>query len=121
MVKRAAVLLLILTASDMIFLKSVRWPVFAGLLTGFLISIGKLAGNEWIFEKIFRTDGEKAALGSIALFSASQLALIPVIVLAYFFSAWTLYGLTAGILTVPIITMINSVTEALGITKNNFE
>lgn len=119
-VKRAALLLILLTAADLVFLKNNKWLVLAGLLAGAFLSIGRFLSNELILKKIFEFNGKKTIAGSIA-FAVNQLVLLPVIALAYFLNIWILYGLIAGILAAPIIIMINSITEAFGITKNNFE
>ena len=121
MVKRAAVLFFVLSTADLAFLGQDRWPVFAGLVAGTLLSIAKLVGNEWLFQKIFTLSGEKAMAGSILVFTGLQLVLLPIILILYYLSLWALYGFVAGILAVPLIVMINSVTETFGITKNNFE
>ena len=122
--KRAAALFFVLATADIAFSGVGRWMILAGLSAGAIISTGRLCSNEWLFKKIFRlnqSDGKRAAAGSMAAFTISQLVLIPVIVLAYLLSVWALYGFIAGILIIPIVIMINSITEAFGITKNNFE
>jgi hypothetical protein len=105
----------------MAFFENDKWHILYGLLAGVFVSLGRLGSNEWIFRKVFNLKGEKAAVGSITAFTASQLVLMLIIIIAYFISVWVLYGLIAGILAVPVIIMINSITEAFGITKNNFE
>lgn len=120
-IKRAAVFLALMAAADMVFMGSGRWFVLAGLLAGAALSIGRLVGNEWILAKVFSLSGGKAIAGSIAAFTISQLVLAPVIILTYFLSIWALYGLLAGVLAVPAVIMLNSITEAFGITKNSFE
>lgn len=120
-VKRATVLLILLTAAELVFLKGNRWFILGGLLAGAFISIGRLCSNEWILKRIFKLSGGKAVVGSTFAFTLSQFVLLPVIVLTYFINVWALYGLIAGVLVVPIIIMMNSITEAFGITKNSFE
>lgn len=121
MVKRAAVFLAVLSVADLIFLGNNRWLVLAGLTVGTLLSVARLMGNEWLFRKIFQLTGGKAVAGSILVFTGLQLILLPVILLVYFVSVWTLYGFVAGVLAVPAVVMINSVTETFKMTKNNFE
>lgn len=121
LVKRTALFLILLTVADIAFLGSNKWFVLAGLLAGASLSIGRLVSNEWILKRTFELNGEKAVTGSIAAFTISQIVIIPVIVITYFFSTWLFYGLLAGIMVVPMIVMINSITEAIGITKNSFE
>ena len=120
-VKRAAVFLIVLSAAALAFLGENGWLAFAGLFAGTLLSVVRLIGNELIFKAVFKLNGGKAVAGSILVFTAIQLILLPVILLVYFLNVWILYGFVAGILAVPVIVMINSITEAFGITKNNFE
>lgn len=121
MVKRAAVFFAVLSAADLAFLGNSRWVVLAGLAVGTLLSVARLMGNEWLFQKIFQMTGGKAAAGSILVFTGLQLILLPIIMILYFISVWMLYGFVAGIMAVPVIVMINSFTETFGMTKNNFE
>lgn len=119
--RRAAVFLLLLSAADLVFLGKNSWLAFTGLLAGTLLSIVRLVGNEWLFKEVFKFNGGKAVAGSILVFTAIQLILLPIILLLYFLNTWILFGFVAGILAVPVIVMVNSITEAFGMTKNNFE
>lgn len=119
--KRAAVLVILLTAVDIAFLGSNRWFALGGLLLGTVVSLGRLLSNEWILKVTFKASKGKALAGSIAAFTINQLALVPMILLAYFLNLWLFGGLIAGFLVVPAIVMLNSITEAFGITKNSFE
>lgn len=65
---------------------------------------------------------KKEAPGSIVMvFAFNQLLLIVLLVVAYSIDRWLFAGFVGGILLVPLTVMINSITEALGITKNHFE
>lgn len=120
-VKRAAIYLILLSAADLALLEKNRWPALAGLLAGTLLSVARLVGNERLFQAFSGWNGGKAVAGSILVFTAIQLAFLPVILILYIINAWVLYGFIAGILAVPAIVMGNSITEAIGLTKNNFE
>lgn len=120
-VKRVAVFLAVLSVADLAFLGNNRWLVLAGLAVGTLLSVARLMGNEWLFRKIFQFTGGKAVAGSILVFTGLQLILLPVILLVYLVSTWVLYGFLAGVMAVPAVVMVNSVTETFKITKNNFE
>lgn len=119
--KRAAILLVLLSAADIALLGQNRWLILAGLLAGACISVGRVSSNEWMLKKVFQSSGNQAATGSIVLSTMSLLLLMPVIAITYFLNIWALYGLIAGLLNVPVVIMVNSITEAFGITKNNFE
>ena len=120
LVKRAVLILILLSAADFVFPDSGRWTVLAGLLAGALLGIGRLSGSQWILKKILGANGENPS-GSMAAYALNQFVLLPVIALAYFLSVRAFYGLIAGLLIIPLIIMVNSITEAFGITKNNFE
>lgn len=120
-VKRATVLLILLMTVDLAFLEKNRWLVLAGLLVGAFVSVGRFSSNEWLLKKVFQLNGDKAVTGSIVAFTLNQLILMPIIAITYFLNVWALYGLVVGFLVVPAIIMINSITEAFGITKNSFE
>lgn len=120
-VKRAAIFLILCSAASLALLGQNRWTALAGLLAGTLLSVARLIGNERLFTAFSGWDGGKAVAGSILVFTAIQLALLPLILILYMINAWLLYGFVAGILAVPIIVMGNSITEAIGLTKNNFE
>lgn len=121
MAKRAAVLFLLLAAADIAFLGDNKWQVLVGLFVGAVIGMGRFGSHEWVLKKVFQLNGDKAVTGSVLVFTVSQTVLFLLIVIMYLLNLWTLYGFVAGILIVPLIIMINSITEALGITKNNFE
>ena len=113
--------MILLAAAIAAFMGSRRWPVLAGLLAGAPLSFGRLRCNGWILARMYQLNGAKAAAGGTAAFMISQFILILALALACFISIWVLCGLIAGLLIIPTVVMINSVTEALGITKNNFE
>lgn len=121
LVKREALFLILLIAADIAFLGENRWLVLLGLFAGALSFTGRLGVTEWILIKTFRMNGRNAAAERIAAFTVSQLVWVPALVLAYLLSRWVLYGFVAGVLVVPVIIMMNSITEAFGITENDFE
>lgn len=121
LVKREALFLIFLTAADIAFLGENRWPALPGLLAGAFVITARLGISERIAAKTFGRNAGKTDAARIAAYTVSQLVWVPAVVLAYFISIWTLYGFVAGALVVPLIIMMNSVTEAFGITKNNFE
>lgn len=120
-VKRVLIFLILCSAADLALLEQNRWTALAGLFAGTLLSVVRLIGNERLFHAFSGWNGGKAIAGSIFVFTAIQLALLPVILILYIISTWVLYGFIAGILAVPVIVMVNSITEAIGLTKNDFE
>lgn len=122
--KRALIYCIILSIIDIIWFKE-RWFMLGGLLVGGALSVGKFGSYSWVFGKILApgtTAGGKAAAGtSISVFFLNQLILLPLLYLAYILNQWVFIGFVAGILLVPLVIMINCITEAIGITKNSFK
>jgi len=103
-----------------------RWLVLIGLILGTILSMVKFSSNALAFSGILCTDKSKASQKlspciNIILFAISQLILLLLLFLTYFLNHWIFAGFVAGILIVPFIIMLNSVTEAFGFTKNHFE
>lgn len=119
--KRAAILAAAIAAADLVFGGGRKWVLLLGFLAGAVFNMFLFCGNGWILKKIAQPGSTRNAIGGAALFSIFQLILFPAAVLAYCVSIWVLYGFAAGVLVIPLVIMINSMTEAFGITKNNFE
>lgn len=123
--KRVLICMILLSIFDITLFEN-RWLVFVGLIVGSILSIVKFGSNAWVFEGIFGTDennGHKklAPHSSVVVFAINQIILLPLLLLSYYISQWVFTGFIAGILVVPFVIMINSITEAFGITKNHFE
>jgi hypothetical protein len=125
--KRVLLCCVILSIISIVCFES-KWHIVGGLLTGGLLSIIKFASYIWIFKRILSPGiavtggrGRASASGGVLVFALNQIILLPLLYLSYILSRWFFAGIVAGILLVPFVIMINSITEALGITKNNFE
>ena len=120
--KRVLLCFGILSITDIIWFES-RWYILVGLFSGGILSVAKFGSYTWAFERILspNTAGRINAGGSITVFALNQLVLLPLLYLAYVLNHWLFAGFVAGILLVPLVIMINCITEATGITKNNFE
>lgn len=111
-------------------MKDVRWVLVAGLFVGTVFSVARFSGYAWVFARIadLTLSSEKPAstqkrafAGSIFAFVLNLSILLPIIFVSYTVHLFLFVGLIVGIFSVPIVIMINSVTEAVGITKNHFE
>lgn len=97
-----------------------------GLLLGSAVSVFKFGSYAWIFKRIESTAAgaeQKANLSRNSMFGflANQVVILLLLFAAYFLNPWFFAGIVAGVLLVPFVIMINSITEALKITSNNFE
>ena len=125
MVKRVFVLIIILSIVDMIIMES-KWLVLVGLMMGTILSIAKFSLNARIFSGNLCTHKSPilrklSSSANIILFTIIQITLFLLLFLSYSLSPWIFAGFVAGVLLIPFAIMINSVTEALGLTKNHFE
>ncbi|NJD03698.1 MAG: hypothetical protein FIA99_14135 [Ruminiclostridium sp.] len=125
MVKRVFICFILLSVIDMVLLEF-RWHVLAGLILGSFFGVLKFGGYAWIFEKIVSTivnPAQKTSSAKIGLFGflVNQLLVFPLLLAAYFLNKWFFAGIVTGVLLVPFVIMLNSMTEALKITRNNFE
>ena len=119
--KRVAILLCFLSVLDFLILKQ-KWLVFAGLLAGCasaLLRFGLLAAS--IFKLSSHSDKKTACAKSVTGYIKNLLILSLLLGASLILNKWFAAGVIAGIFTVPFILFLNSLTEGLGITHNNFE
>lgn len=122
--KRLLICFILLSIIDMVVFEN-RWPVLAGLATGTVVSALKFCGNAKSLSGIFNnaaqgSRGRRGQHSSTVIFLLNQIILLPLLFLAYYMGQWVFWGFVAGILTVPLLIMLNSITEAFGITRNHF-
>lgn len=123
--KRVLFIFCVLTIYSVVFIGQ-RWFALAGLAIGGLFSILKLGSYVWIFSKIISpaigNEPLKHGIGkSVINFVVNQIIVLLVLFISLKINQWFFIGAVAGILLVPAAIMINSFTEALRITNNNFE
>ncbi|MDP4118423.1 MAG: hypothetical protein Q8873_04445 [Bacillota bacterium] len=121
--KRTVVYLAITVIAAMFFKD--RWYIACGLSAGAFFSAAKFAGYAWGYRRLTEeTSGNKvnfkAVVRNIIIFVVSQLITITLLFEFYFYNVWLFGGFVAGLMAAPAILVVNSVTEVLGITKNNF-
>lgn len=124
-VKRVLICYILLSIIDVVLVKQ-RWLALFGLSVGAVFGVLKFISYSWVFGRIASgaaagiRKGAGAGLG-ILVFAFNQILLLPLLFVAYKFDMWFFTGLVAGILLVPFAIMLNCLTEAIGITHNNFE
>lgn len=123
--KRVLFIFLILSINCVVFINQ-RWFALAGLAIGGAFSILKLGSYVWIFSKIISPDTGNEPLKhgvskSVINFVINQIIAIVVLFVSLKINQWFFIGTVAGILLIPFVILINSFTEALRITHNNFE
>jgi hypothetical protein len=121
--KRVLICFILVSIIDIVWIQQ-RWSVLIGLFSGGIISTMRFGSNTWIINRIVSVNtpqSKNPARSSMLFFLVNQIILLPVLFTAYFINLWFFTGIVAGILLVPFVIMINCVTEASGITHNNFE
>lgn len=128
--KRVLICSVILSIIILVWLGQ-KWFALAGLLLGSALSIIKFGSYTWLFERILSaaannsiaTGSKRKSSARLSMlgFLANQIIVFPVLFAAYFLNQWFFAGITAGVLLVPFVIIVNCITEALKITSNNFE
>lgn len=116
----------ILVSIIVLILVEQKWIILAGLFLGAVISLIRFSSYGIVFERIFlanvtATRKGLSIVGSLAIFAINQLILVPLLFIAYKLNPYFFAGIFAGLLFLPFILFVNCLTEATGITHNNFE
>lgn len=123
--KRSLIFFVILAILDIVLFKN-RWYVLIGLLIGGIFSISKFSSYSLVFSRIIASESRNshnshAVRNSLIVFFINQIILLPLLFVAMKFNQWFFIGIVAGILLAPLVLFVNSITEPLKITHNNFE
>lgn len=118
--KRMLILFSILTILDSALLDN-KLLFFVGLVLGSLLSLLRffIMGNALTGLLTLKSESNNKKV--IIKYIVSQLVALIFFVLAIIVNKWVLLGMMTGILIVPSVVLINSITEGLGLTHNNFE
>lgn len=122
--KRLLICFLLLSIIDMAFIED-RWLVLAGLTAGTVVGAVKFGGNARALAGIFglavrESRGRTGRRCGTVIFLLNQIILLPFLFLAYYLGQGIFWGFFTGIMTIPLLIMLNSITEAIGITRNHF-
>lgn len=123
--KRVLICFIVLSIIVMISIKQ-RWFAFAGIFSGGILSILRFGSSTAVFTRITAAVPGSAPVRhgagvSVLVYVINQVILLPLIFVAYKLGQWFFSGFVAGILLVPFVVMLNSVTEILAITHNEFK
>lgn len=117
--KRSIIVVLILIVISLIAFK-INTEILCGLAIGYVVSLLRLKELCGFADKIICNSAGKNKMAPVKyifvqIFTVLVLVLSAKISLNFFLSVFV------GILIVPITIMLNSLSESLGLTKNNFE
>jgi len=121
--KRAAVLALLLSFFPHIH-ADIGWRALYGLFAGTALGILRYVTYALVLRKLVcnaAVSHKRAVTAGISAFAANQLLILPLLLFCHSVHPSLFWGFVCGIFTVPTTVMVNSVTEALGIIKSNFE
>lgn len=119
-IKQIAVYLLVFSIAILLF--NNRWQLYLGLFAGAALSIIRFLSNAWIIQRAVTAVRNHCwqIIATAALFIVNQLLLLAVLYVFYKLNLWLFISLAAGVLLAPFTIIVNSITEAFGITKNKF-
>lgn len=123
--KRVLIYFMILAILDIVLMEN-KWYVLLGLFLGGMFSVLKFSSYSFVFSSMIASEikgsGKSSPVRkSFIIFFINQLVLLPILYLALKYNQWFFIGVVAGILLVPLVILINCVTEPLKLTHNNFE
>lgn len=118
---RLIIYLLVTAFLCIIFLKGEK-NIVIGLILGTFLSAIKFFATANVYRKLLnqRTEKLDTILAVIKVF-AGILGTATVLIVSILSSVTMFAGTAAGVLGVPLIITLNSLTEGLGVTHNNFE
>ena len=123
--KRSLLFFVILAILDIVLFKN-RWYCLVGLFLGGIFSVSKFRSYSMVFTRIIgsasiNVKNSHAVRNSLIVFFINQIILLPILFISLKFNSWFFMGIVAGILLVPLVLMINTITEPLRLTHNNYE
>jgi hypothetical protein len=123
--KRVIIYYLLLAAADIVFIRQ-KWLLLIGLTAGAIFSLLRFGTNAAVYGGI-PFAGAKIKVNNlsagtvIVIYAINQIILLPLLFISYKAGMAFFEGVVAGILLVPLVLFINSITEAIRVTHNNFE
>ncbi len=114
-------LFLLLALLNLLFIQP-KWPVLFGLLAGGAFSLLRLSSLASFLSRLL-AKGDKSATQrkGVLNYIIGQFAVVVLLTAAINLSVPLFAGTVAGVLLVPAVIFINSITEILKVTHNNFE
>lgn len=122
---KRSVLFFLLFSIAIIFIFEYNWFIIAGFAIGTILSVSRFFAYAYVFGKIADewqkpNSKRRSMVRSNIVFLINQLILLPVFYFAYKFNHYIFWGIVAGTLIVSFVIIVNVITEALGITKNQY-
>lgn len=98
-----------------------RWYIVMGLTCGSIFGIMKYKATAKFISNILLQGEKTQYLKVFTKFLSLQAVTVLLMAVSIRINMWSFYGTAAGLLLIPAIITVNSLTEALGISHNNFQ
>jgi len=98
-----------------------RWDIVIGLTCGTLVSVMKYIEISRFISKILKRERKRLYSKVFAKIMSLQIITALLMAVAIKFDLQFFWGFVSGVLLIPVIITINGITEALGISHNNFQ
>ncbi len=123
--KRVLICYIPMSIIDIALVKQ-RWIVLLGMLIGVFVSLIRFNSYGLVFERMFLANLEATRKGfsiiiSLTIFIMNQLVLFFLLFIAYKVNPYLFAGIFTGVMLLPFMLFVNCLTEATGVTHNNFE
>jgi thiamine transporter ThiT len=120
LIKRVIIFFVVLEIINLILLDQ-KWFVATGLICGTIFGILKFIYTSKFISHLIGVE-ERFTSGRVFIkFVLSQMTTMVLIAIAIKFNMWFFAGTLTGILLIPAVIMVNSITEALQISHNRFQ
>lgn len=118
---RAIIFLIILLILNFVFVDK-KWIVAVGLICGSIFSMQKFGiTTTYISSELRRGEKSLSQRSVFVKYLLMQSAIILLLVVAIYLNLWFFFGVVAGVLLLPAVILTNIITEALGLSHNNFQ
>lgn len=119
--KRIIIFIALIIIIDFLFLKG-NTKFIAGLIVSSIFGFMKFNSYSIVLKGLSELkDTKNVFLISFVRFVAGQGAIILLMALSIKYDIYFFYGVLGGVMIIPLIIFINSITEGTGITKNMFQ
>lgn len=118
-VKRTGILYILLFGMCFLFGKQ-RIAMIVALTFGMSFALLRFAVLESVFGHLYGAGKKRAVITNLVIYLLNIVIIATMVMISMHYGLYTLVAALAGTFSIMIIVIINAVTEAFGITKNQF-
>lgn len=115
--KKVLIFFIVVTITDLICFNN-KFSILAGLSVGCVLSVARFKSLSLGFSVVLHKLNTRK---SMYVFILNQVITVIILAVAIKISLLFFAGMVVGVLAVPLIIVVNAITEKIGITRNNFE